>query len=116
MARKMAKRYIPDPPCYFPRACSGRQFRPTDGTCEAIMWNELGGIGRADSSLPEFDNGKRRNSGSPTMAATAWDSRRRDRFDLQQEIGVGEPAQNAQRAGRGLAGGIQLPNAPALRP
>src|SRR5262249_45447457 len=89
--------------------------RPTDGTCEAIMWNELGGIGRADSSLPEFDNGKRRNSGSPTMAATAWDSHRRDRFDLQQEIGVGEPAQNAQRAGRGVPGEISLQNAARLR-
>src|SRR5262249_27917251 len=27
-------------------ACSERQFRPTDGSCGAIMWNEPGGIGR----------------------------------------------------------------------
>src|SRR5438552_6160332 len=25
--------------------CSERQFRPTNGTCKAIMWNEAGGIG-----------------------------------------------------------------------
>src|SRR6266487_388112 len=50
MAWKTAKRYIPDPPSYFPRACSERQFRPTDGACEAIMWNEPGGIGRARRS------------------------------------------------------------------
>jgi hypothetical protein len=53
--------------------CSERQFRPTNGTCEAIMWNDAGGIGRA-----------------------RWLQRSRshrgDRFDLQQEIGVGEPA------------------------
>src|SRR6516225_5892726 len=53
--------------------CSERQFRPTHGTCEAIMWNEAGGIGRA-RWLPRSR------------------SHRGDRFDLQQEIGVGEPA------------------------
>ena len=31
-------------------ACSDRQFRPTDGSCGAIMWNEPGGIGRAPRS------------------------------------------------------------------
>src|SRR5215469_16311180 len=51
----------------------------------------------------------------PPMARTAWDSHRRDRFDLQQEIGVGEPAQNAQRAGRRLPGEISLQDAARLR-
>src|SRR5438445_12195193 len=53
--------------------CSERQFRPTNGTCKAIMWNEAGGIGRA-RWLPR----SRSHCG--------------DRFDLQQEIGAGEPA------------------------
>jgi hypothetical protein len=36
----------------------------------------------------------------------AGHSHRGDRFDLQQEIRIGEPAQNAQRAGRRRAGEI----------
>jgi hypothetical protein len=31
--------------------CSERQFGPTNGTCEAIMWNEAGGIGRAEKPV-----------------------------------------------------------------
>src|SRR5215472_18092593 len=69
----------------------------------------------ADSSLPEFDNGKRRNSGSPTMTEQPLASHRGDGFDLQQEIGVGEPAQNAQRAGGRLPGEISLQDAARLR-
>jgi hypothetical protein len=32
-------------PTLFPHGCSDRNFRPTHGGCEAIMWNEPGGIG-----------------------------------------------------------------------
>jgi hypothetical protein len=45
----------------------------------------------------------------------AGHSHRGDRFDLQQEIRIGEPAQNAQRAGRRRAGEISLQDAARLR-
>ena len=43
--------------------CSERQFRPTNGTCKAIMWNEAGGIGRA--LAPEKPVTPRRSLRSP---------------------------------------------------
>jgi hypothetical protein len=42
-------------------------------------------------------------------------SHRRDGFDLQQEIGIGEPAQDAQRAGWRRAREIGLQEAARLR-
>ena len=42
--------------------CSERQFRPTHGTCEAIMWNEAGGIG---ALAPEKPVTPRRSLRSP---------------------------------------------------
>jgi hypothetical protein len=42
-------------------------------------------------------------------------SHRRDRLDFQQEIGIGEPAQDAQRAGGRRAGEIRLQEAARLR-
>jgi hypothetical protein len=46
----------------------------------------------AYSSQPEFGNNGAATRAGSTVTATASESHRGDRFDLQQEIGIGEPA------------------------
>src|SRR5260370_38887277 len=65
--------------------CSERQFRPTNGTCKAIMWNEAGGNGSA--------------GWVPRNRAT-----RGGALVLPPGNGVGQPAANEQQAGCAAAG------------
>src|SRR5262249_52974509 len=150
MARKTAKRYIPDSPTVFsPRLLwarvsakawtlwgnnvkcagefdlgAGREVPGSiDGSCAGLtraihllrkkVVTNLDGLpghkrvyARLRRAMPGND-GDRSGARSPS-------SHRGDRFDLQQEIGVGEAAQDAQRAGRRRAGEIGLQDATRL--
>src|SRR5262249_36217806 len=61
---------------------------------------------------PERSPGQKRSAVCPSYRAGSY---RRDGFDLQQEVRIGEPAQDAERAARRMAGKIFLQYAARLR-